>query len=208
MISGNAARHENRAAFFKKNEVMESMRKPTAVLITVFMMIIFAVNVHAADALQGTWANSSGGVSYVFDGNGKGLMRHANHVHDIAYTIDGKNLKISFPNEDGHGLSDNFTFEAEGDLLKLTIAGKTAAQRYERKPDDWTPPEWNPPSNSQNQQKGQANDPNDPGGSNGDMFMWLITGGAGGTLLTAVICIIVTKKKLRKARQEARRKTI
>jgi len=181
------------------------LKKLTAVLLTVFVILTLTVSVHATDALQGKWANTGGTVMYVFDGSGGGSMSHAAHDHKITYTVDGNKLKISFPDNDGHGLSDTFTFEVDGGLLKLTIEGKTVAQRYEKKADDWTRPERTPGSQSTPGDIGN-DDGNDNG--NGNMLLWLLIGGTGGALVTFVIAFVIFKKKIKKERMRTKSRTM
>ena len=162
-----------------------------------FFMSVTCLNAYAVDTLQGTWANSGETVIYVFDGNGSGYMEHATHNHKITYTINGNKLKITFPDNDGHGLSDSFTFEVEGSLLNLTIEGKTAAQKYEKKTDNYTRP------NKNNSIQSGVNDPHDHDhDENGNIILWLLIGGAGGVLLTAVIAIIIAKKRINRLKKQ------
>lgn len=165
-------------------------------VLTLFMSIT-CLNAYAADALQGTWANSGETVMYVFDGNGGGYMEHAAHSHKITYTINGNKLKIAFPDSDGHGLSDSFTFEVEGSLLKLTIEGKTGAQRYEKKPDGYTRPDKN------NSNQSGVNDPHDHDhDEGGNIILWLLIGGMGGALLATIMAFVIGKKKIKKIQQQ------
>jgi hypothetical protein len=172
------------------------MKKRIAIMLIIMALSVSAMSLtaHAADALKGVWANSSGSVMYMFDGNGGGSMEHASHTHKITYTVDGKNLKISFPDNDGHGLSDTFTFELEGDLLKLTIEGKTAAQRYEKKADDWKRPE----NTNPNRQNGNTSTPGNSDGGSNNTLLWLLIGGGGGALIAVIACLIVFKKMQRR----------
>ena len=187
------------------------MKKRIAVWCAVWILCagVFSTGAGAADVLKGTWANLTGTVMYVFDGKGGGIMSHAAHNHKITYTAKDGKLKITFPDNDGHGLSESFSFTVEGEVLKLTAEGKTAPLRYEKKPDGWTRPEKPtlplprttvsaPPQESKTA----------PGNfgrlMSGDMLLGLLAGGAGGALLGIVIAVIFIKKKTRRERAHAK----
>ena len=176
--------------YVDKGDNQKMLKRIGLVLIMMMLSVgMLSMPVHAADTLKGTWANLSGSVMYVFDGNGSGRMEHSTHAHRITYTVDGNKLKIAFPDNDGHGLSDSFTFEVIGQELRLTIDGKPSAQRYEKKADNWT----RPVNASSNQQDG---DTPSSSNQNGNMLLWLLVGG--GALIIAIVVFIIVFQKIRK----------
>lgn len=89
-----------------------------AVLIVIVVVIVLIVKgcFGRTDALAGTW-DFDGTTTYVFDGNGTGVMALPSISYDFTYTIDGNKLVIDYINESVH--DSPYEFAVDGDILTM-----------------------------------------------------------------------------------------
>ena len=95
-----------------------------AVLIVIVVVIVLIVKgcFGRTDALAGTW-DFDGTTTYVFDGNGTGVMALPSISYDFTYTIDGNTLVIDYSNESVH--DSTYEFTVDGDILTMVGGCRT-----------------------------------------------------------------------------------
>ena len=100
-----------------------------AVLIVVVVVIVLIVKgcFGRTDALAGTW-DFDGTTTYVFDGNGTGVMALPSISYDFTYTIDGNTLVIDYSNESVH--DSTYEFTVDGDILTMVGGEGTVGGTY------------------------------------------------------------------------------
>lgn len=100
-----------------------------AVLIVIVVVIVLIVKgcFGRTDALAGTW-DFDGTMTYVFDGNGTGVMALPSISYDFTYTIDGNTLVIDYSNESVH--DSTYEFTVDGDILTMVGGEGTVGGTY------------------------------------------------------------------------------
>lgn len=100
-----------------------------AVLIVIVVVIVLIVKgcFGRTDALAGTW-DFDGTTTYVFDGNGTGVMALPSISYDFTYTIDGNKLVIDYSNESVH--DSTYEFTVDGDILTMVGGEGTVGGTY------------------------------------------------------------------------------
>ena len=100
-----------------------------AVLIVIVVVIVLIVKgcFGRTDALAGTW-DFDGTTTYVFDGNGTGVMALPSISYDFTYTIDGNTLVIDYSNESVH--DSTYEFTVDGDILTMVGGEGTVGGTY------------------------------------------------------------------------------
>lgn len=100
-----------------------------AVLIVIVVVIVLIMKgcFGRTDALAGTW-DFDGTTTYVFDGNGTGVMALPSISYDFTYTIDGNKLVIDYINESVH--DSPYEFAVDGDILTMVGGEGTVGGTY------------------------------------------------------------------------------